>query len=54
MENADTGNTERIRIGETWFHQTQTGLAASTTGSQDTGFVREPTGTLNEWTCYGC
>ncbi|WP_205530679.1 RHS repeat-associated core domain-containing protein [Streptomyces sp. MBT27] len=53
VENADTGNTERIRIGDTWFHQTQTGLAASTTGNQDTGFVREPAGTLNSMTRDG-
>ncbi|WP_345261943.1 RHS repeat-associated core domain-containing protein, partial [Streptomyces hundungensis] len=53
VENADTGNTERIRIGDTWFHRTQTGLAASTTGNQDTGFVREPAGTLNSMTRDG-
>ncbi|MFK0180704.1 RHS repeat-associated core domain-containing protein [Streptomyces xanthochromogenes] len=53
VENANTGNTERIRIGDTWFHQTQTGLAASTTGNQDTGFVREPAGTLNSMTRDG-
>ncbi|MCX5387499.1 RHS repeat-associated core domain-containing protein [Streptomyces sp. NBC_00083] len=53
IENADTGNTERIRIGDTWFHQTQTGLAASTTGDEDTGFVREPAGTLNSMTRDG-
>ncbi|WP_262985342.1 RHS repeat-associated core domain-containing protein [Streptomyces sp. SDr-06] len=53
VENADTTNTERIRIGDTWFHHTQTGLAASTTGNQDTGFVREPAGTLNSMTRDG-
>ncbi|WP_328314904.1 DUF6531 domain-containing protein [Streptomyces sp. NBC_00442] len=53
VENADTGNAERIRIGDTWFHQTQTGLAGSTTGGQDTGFVREPSGTLNSMTRDG-
>ncbi|GAA1357986.1 RHS repeat-associated core domain-containing protein [Streptomyces beijiangensis] len=53
VENADTTNTERTRIGDTWFHQTQTGLAAATTGDTDTGFIREPAGTLNSMTRDG-
>ncbi len=43
-KHAGTTNDERTKLGDTWFHHTQLGLASTTTGSTDTGFVREPGG----------
>ncbi|WP_241269270.1 RHS repeat-associated core domain-containing protein [Streptomyces chrestomyceticus] len=42
-----TDNSERTRLGDTVFHNGPLGLAGQTTGGTDTGFVREPRGTLN-------
>ncbi|MFI2242555.1 RHS repeat-associated core domain-containing protein [Streptomyces chrestomyceticus] len=42
-----TDNSERTRLGDTLFHNGPLGLAGQTTGGTDTGFVREPRGTLN-------
>ncbi len=47
---ASTDQSERIRLGNTWFHNGPLGLAAKTTAGQDMGFVREPGGTLNSMT----
>ncbi|WP_434600132.1 RHS repeat-associated core domain-containing protein [Streptomyces sp. A5-4] len=44
---AGTTNDERTKLGDTWFHNTALGLAGSTTNGADTGFIREPAGTLN-------
>ncbi|MGQ4354915.1 RHS repeat-associated core domain-containing protein [Streptomyces drozdowiczii] len=52
-KHAGTTNDERTKLGDTWFHHTQLGLASTTTGSTDTGFVREPGGTLNSMTRSG-
>ncbi|WEH37248.1 DUF6531 domain-containing protein [Streptomyces sp. AM 4-1-1] len=53
LRHAGTTNDERTKLGDTWFHQTQLGLASTTTGATDTGFVREPGGTLNSMTRSG-
>ncbi|MFF9131528.1 RHS repeat-associated core domain-containing protein [Streptomyces sp. NPDC014806] len=37
-------------MGPTWFHHTALGLASTTTNGIDTGFIREPAGTLNSMT----
>ncbi|MEU3964615.1 RHS repeat-associated core domain-containing protein [Streptomyces buecherae] len=47
---ADTTNAERTRLGDTDFHHGPLGLAGITAGGTDTGFVREPAGTLNSMT----
>ncbi|PZX36038.1 RHS repeat-associated protein [Streptomyces sp. DvalAA-21] len=52
-KHAGTTNDERTKLGDTWFHHTQLGLASTTTGPTDTGFVREPGGTLNSMTRSG-
>ncbi|THA22566.1 RHS repeat protein, partial [Streptomyces sp. A1277] len=52
-KHAGTTNDERTKLGDTWFHHTQLGLASTTAGSTDTGFVREPGGTLNSMTRSG-
>ncbi|MGA4798987.1 RHS repeat-associated core domain-containing protein [Streptomyces lavendulocolor] len=44
---AGTDNSERTKLGDTWFHHTALGLAGTTTAGIDTGFIREPAGTLN-------
>ncbi|MEU7151182.1 RHS repeat-associated core domain-containing protein [Streptomyces sp. NPDC045456] len=44
---ASTDNSERTRLGDTVFHNGPLGLAGQTTSGTDTGFVREPRGTLN-------
>ncbi|MEU9983571.1 RHS repeat-associated core domain-containing protein [Streptomyces sp. NPDC050856] len=44
---AGTDNSERTKLGDTWFHTTALGLTGSTTAGTDTGFIREPAGTLN-------
>ncbi|MGA5605797.1 RHS repeat-associated core domain-containing protein [Streptomyces griseoincarnatus] len=36
-----------------WFHHTALGLASTTTDGVDTGFIREPSGTLNSMTTGG-
>ncbi|PJE99503.1 Wall-associated protein [Streptomyces carminius] len=46
-EYADTTNAERVRLGDTRFHHGPLGLAAQSTAGKDTGFVREPSGTLH-------
>ncbi|MER7719673.1 RHS repeat-associated core domain-containing protein [Streptomyces flaveolus] len=53
---ADYGSTdssERHRLDDTYFHPGPIGLAAETTAGVDTGFVREPAGTLNSMTRSG-
>ncbi|MFF6958166.1 RHS repeat-associated core domain-containing protein [Streptomyces sp. NPDC008317] len=42
-----TDNGERTRLGATTFHNGPEGLAASTTAGTDTGYTRDPQGTLN-------
>lgn len=44
---AGTDNSERTKLGDTWFHHTALGLTGTTTAGTDTGFIREPAGTLN-------
>ncbi|GAA5215888.1 RHS repeat-associated core domain-containing protein [Streptomyces thinghirensis] len=53
LVHAGTTNAERTKLGETWFHHTALGLASTTTGGVDTGFIREPSGTLNSMTTGG-
>lgn len=48
-----TDQSERIRLGDTYFHNGPLGLSATTTASADTGFNREPGGTLNSMTTEG-
>ncbi|MEU9983785.1 RHS repeat-associated core domain-containing protein [Streptomyces sp. NPDC050856] len=43
---AGTDNSERTKLGDTWFHHTALGLTGTTTAGADTGFIREPAGTL--------
>ncbi len=52
-EYGGTTNADRTRLGQTAFHRGPLGLAATTTSGTDTGFVREPTGTLNSVTRDG-
>ncbi|MFF2189911.1 RHS repeat-associated core domain-containing protein [Streptomyces sp. NPDC058155] len=47
LVHAGTTNDERTKLSDTWFHTTALGLTGTTTGSTDTGFIREPAGTLN-------
>ncbi|MEV7192689.1 RHS repeat-associated core domain-containing protein [Streptomyces sp. NPDC093510] len=42
-----TDQSERIKLGDTYFHNGPHGLSAASTGGVDTGFNREPGGTLN-------
>ncbi len=53
LVHAGTSNYERTKLGSTWFHHTALGLASTTTNGVDTGFVREPAGTLNSMTTGG-
>ncbi|MER6290677.1 RHS repeat-associated core domain-containing protein [Streptomyces sviceus] len=48
-----TDQSERIRLGDTYFHNGPLGLAAKTTAGVDMGFNREPGGTLNSMTTGG-
>ncbi|WP_308455443.1 RHS repeat-associated core domain-containing protein [Streptomyces sp. SM14] len=52
-EYASTDQSERVRLGDTLFHHGPLGLSATTTDETDTGFVREPGGTLNSFTRDG-
>ncbi|RCG23908.1 RHS repeat protein [Streptomyces reniochalinae] len=52
-EYASTDNSERVKVGATFFHQGPIGLAATSTSGVDTGFVREAEGTLNSMTRGG-
>ncbi|MGW0131584.1 RHS repeat-associated core domain-containing protein [Streptomyces sp. NPDC003299] len=53
LVHAGTDNSERTKLGPTWFHHTALGLASTTTNGIDTGFIREPAGTLNSMTTGG-
>ncbi|MFF9131525.1 RHS repeat-associated core domain-containing protein [Streptomyces sp. NPDC014806] len=53
LVHAGTDNSERTKMGPTWFHHTALGLASTTTNGVDTGFIREPAGTLNSMTTGG-
>ncbi len=53
LVHAGTTNAERTKLGDTWFHHTALGLASTTTNGVDTGFIREPAGTLNSMTTGG-
>ncbi|MFF8828500.1 RHS repeat-associated core domain-containing protein [Streptomyces sp. NPDC015131] len=48
-----TDQSERIKLGDTFFHHGPLGLSAQSTGGVDTGFNREPGGTLNSMTTGG-
>ncbi|MFG3369558.1 RHS repeat-associated core domain-containing protein [Streptomyces sp. NPDC048156] len=48
-----TDQSERIKLGDTFFHNGPIGLAGTSTGGVDTGFNREPGGTLNSMTRGG-
>ncbi|MER6130716.1 RHS repeat-associated core domain-containing protein [Streptomyces sp. NPDC001815] len=52
-EYGSTDSSERHRLGDTYYHPGPIGLAAETTAGVDTGFVREPGGTLNSMTRAG-
>ncbi|MFC8201655.1 RHS repeat-associated core domain-containing protein [Streptomyces sp. NPDC057298] len=52
-EYGSTDSSERHRLGDTYYHPGPIGLAAETTAGVDTGFVREPAGTLNSMTRDG-
>ncbi|CAM5360108.1 hypothetical protein SCALM49S_00194 [Streptomyces californicus] len=45
-----TDQSERIKLGDTFFHNGPLGLSATSTAGVDTGFNREPGGTLNSMT----
>ncbi len=47
LTHAGTDNTERTELAGTTFHHTALGLTGTTTAGADTGFIREPAGTLN-------
>ncbi|MBZ6142517.1 RHS repeat-associated core domain-containing protein [Streptomyces olivaceus] len=53
LVHAGTSNAERTKLGSTWFHHTALGLASTSTNGVDTGFIREPAGTLNSMTTGG-
>ncbi|MEW2320830.1 RHS repeat-associated core domain-containing protein [Streptomyces griseoincarnatus] len=53
LVHAGTSNYERTKLGSAWFHHTALGLASTTTNGVDTGFIREPAGTLNSMTTGG-
>ncbi|MEU0127683.1 RHS repeat-associated core domain-containing protein [Streptomyces sp. NPDC006289] len=48
-----TDQSERIKLGDTYFHNGPIGLAGTSTAGVDTGFNREPGGTLNSMTRGG-
>ncbi|MFG2595267.1 RHS repeat-associated core domain-containing protein [Streptomyces sp. NPDC048462] len=48
-----TDQSERIKLGDTFFHNGPIGLAGTSTAGVDTGFNREPGGTLNSMTHGG-
>ncbi|MEU6765483.1 RHS repeat-associated core domain-containing protein [Streptomyces sp. NPDC046853] len=48
-----TDQSERIKFGDTYFHNGPIGLSATSTAGVDTGFNREPGGTLNSMTRDG-
>ncbi|MFF8278858.1 RHS repeat-associated core domain-containing protein [Streptomyces lateritius] len=48
-----TDQSERVRLGDTFFHNGPLGLSAKSTGGVDMGFNREPGGTLNSMTTGG-
>ncbi|MFE4215604.1 RHS repeat-associated core domain-containing protein [Streptomyces sp. NPDC056844] len=48
-----TDQSERIKLGDTFFHNGPNGLAGTSTAGVDTGFNREPGGTLNSMTRGG-
>ncbi|MFC8176170.1 RHS repeat-associated core domain-containing protein [Streptomyces sp. NPDC057325] len=48
-----TDQSERIKLGDTYFHNGPLGLSAKSLGGVDTGFNREPGGTLNSMTTGG-
>ncbi|MFJ4119964.1 RHS repeat-associated core domain-containing protein [[Kitasatospora] papulosa] len=48
-----TDQSERIKLGDTFFHNGPIGLAGTSTAGVDTGFNREPGGTLNSMTRGG-
>ncbi|MYY80876.1 RHS repeat protein [Streptomyces sp. SID335] len=48
-----TDQSERIKLGGTYFHNGPLGLSATSTDGVDTGFNREPGGTLNSMTRDG-
>ncbi|MFE1692297.1 RHS repeat-associated core domain-containing protein [Streptomyces sp. C-3] len=50
---ASTDQSERIKLGDTFFHNGPLGLSAKSTGGVDMGFNREPGGTLNSMTTGG-
>ncbi|MFI7388033.1 RHS repeat-associated core domain-containing protein [Streptomyces sp. NPDC049813] len=50
---ASTDQSERIQLAGTYFHNGPIGLAGASTAGVDTGFVREPGGTLNSMTRSG-
>ncbi|MFJ8298267.1 RHS repeat-associated core domain-containing protein [Streptomyces sp. NPDC094447] len=47
LTHAGTDNTERTSLADTAFHHTALGLTGTTAAGVDTGFIREPVGTLN-------
>ncbi|MFG2723096.1 RHS repeat-associated core domain-containing protein [Streptomyces sp. NPDC048416] len=48
-----TDQSERPQLGQTTFHNGPLGFSAETTGGVDSGFNREPGGTLNSMTTGG-
>ncbi|MEV7699924.1 RHS repeat-associated core domain-containing protein [Streptomyces sp. NPDC086779] len=48
-----TDQSERIKFGDTYFHNGPLGLSATSTAGVDKGFNREPGGTLNSMTTGG-
>ncbi len=48
-----TDQSERVRLGDTYFHNGPLGLSAKSTGGVDMGCNREPGGTLNSMTTGG-
>ncbi|MGW0117905.1 RHS repeat-associated core domain-containing protein [Streptomyces sp. NPDC003327] len=48
-----TDQSERIKLGDTFFHNGPLGLSAKSLGGVDMGFNREPGGTLNSMTTGG-
>ncbi|MFF0889387.1 RHS repeat-associated core domain-containing protein [Streptomyces sp. NPDC003456] len=48
-----TDQSERVKLGDTFFHNGPLGLSAKTTAAVDMGFNREPGGTLNSMTTGG-
>ncbi|WP_347560681.1 RHS repeat-associated core domain-containing protein [Streptomyces sp. AcH 505] len=50
---AGTDSSERTQLGTTAFHTTALGMTGTTTGGADTGFIREPAGTLNSMRAGG-